>query len=306
MPSYTSRLGLRYPVSSDPANPPNDFQLLATALDGASVVYYAAISSSPPASPVNGSIWYQTDTRDFYVWAATAWRTINVHFGNASGGNYKPPISPTTFDGSLWFQTDTQQLTVYSNSQAAWVPVTAATLAATAPTTPSGGQLWYDTTNKGLKVNNAGTWENAQQVNPYLLCHKGANQSLSAVTNTTITFGTVDISLGNNAPTNNNGIITINQSGLYHIDFAASTTTGSVPYLYSQIVTTSSTYGSISYRGSLGANGSNEWSATNTNVTIPFVNGDSFVCQVAAQSSTTLQGGQGTLYCMTAYLGPIS
>ena len=301
MPSYTPRLGLRYPVSSDPANPPSDFQLLATGIDNTSVVYYSSVSTSQPSGPTNGCIWFQTDTRDFYLWTGTAWRPINVHQSTSAS----PPVTGTGYwTGQLWYQTDNNQLFVHNGTT--FVPASSATISATTPGTRAAGGLWYDTTNKGLKVNNAGTWESAQQVNPYLLCYKSANQTIGSTnTYTTITFGTTANSFGANAPTNSSGTITINQTGLYHIDFAANTVLATSPYLSSQIVTTS-TAGNQTYHGNYNTNGGS-FSGTSTNITIPFSAGDSFVCQVAAGSaSTQLQGCQGTVYCTVAYIGPTS
>ena len=312
MPLNTSRLSLPYPQASDPANPPSDIQKLAAALDSSAVVFYQSYSSAAPSSPVIGSIWYQTDTRDFYMWVASgAWRLINVHYGISSGVNANPPENPSGFfTGALWYQPDKEQLTVFDGPLNEWIPVGAATLGTAAPSNPGLGNIWYDQTNAGLKVWSGSAWESAQQVNPYLLTYRGLNQVLSTNASTAIDFGSTGTTIGANAPTfsyGTPGVININQSGLYKIDFNVSSNTNNA--YFNALVTTST---SLSSPGNATYGGSNGYSTTNNpgssvSLTLPFANGDSFTCKVyCGGTAVTILGGQGSTFCTVAYIGPIS
>jgi len=71
MASTSSRLGLPYPVASDPANVPQDVHNLVNALDGDVVIYYQTNvgDNSTPPTTVKGSIWYCAEpSRAQYGW----------------------------------------------------------------------------------------------------------------------------------------------------------------------------------------------------------------------------------------------
>ena len=62
--------------------------------------------------------------------------------------NESPPSRP--LQGQIWFNTTTNL--TYAYDGAAWSPIGAAVLSATAPTESNAGALWLDTTANQLKI----------------------------------------------------------------------------------------------------------------------------------------------------------
>ena len=104
----------------------------------------ATISTTAPASPTAGQIWFDSDTAKTYVYYDSYW----VEVGNVGGTasvlvSSTAPSSPTI--GQLWFDSDTAQTFAYYDSQ--WIEVGASGMTAivsdTAPTSPITGLIWF-------------------------------------------------------------------------------------------------------------------------------------------------------------------
>lgn len=112
---------------------------------GASVT----VSTTAPASPSEGDMWFESDTGRTYVYYDSYW----VEVGAVSAGSRlvvgsNPPNNPTV--GDMWFDSDTTKTYVYYDST--WVEIGGAgggggssvTVSASAPASPSQGDLWFD------------------------------------------------------------------------------------------------------------------------------------------------------------------
>ena len=149
MAQHTTRLNLNYPQSTDPANPPSDFQSLATTIDNEVVGYYQGSSTAAPSAPYEGMFWFQTDTMNIYYYsgAATGWQPVSMYFASSTATAPNPAIM-----GMFWYQTDTNKLLVYNGSQ--WIaPVPTSVSASSNPPTPAyTGMLWYQSDTKMMQV----------------------------------------------------------------------------------------------------------------------------------------------------------
>jgi hypothetical protein len=114
MSSITPRYSLPYPLSTDPANPPNDFNALATTVDNVITGYVTAASTSAPSS-VQGTIWYQTDSGYVLYKNSAGWTNISNNVIRATSA---PTAYSTYTTGQMWLNTSTNALSVYSGS--AW------------------------------------------------------------------------------------------------------------------------------------------------------------------------------------------
>ena len=80
----------------------------------------ATISDTPPASPVPGQVWFESDTAKTYVYYDSQWIEIGAL---AAAGivtmSDTAPVSPA--DGKLWFNSSTAKTYVYYDS--AWVEI---------------------------------------------------------------------------------------------------------------------------------------------------------------------------------------
>lgn len=122
----------------------------ASAASGGSTV---TASTTPPASPTSGSIWFDSSTAKTYVYYDSFW----VEIGGTSGGAkmYVSQTAPSTpLEGQLWFKSDTAQTFAYYDSF--WVEIGAAGMAAiaadAAPASPVTGQLWFNTSTGATYV----------------------------------------------------------------------------------------------------------------------------------------------------------
>ena len=117
------------------------------------------VSSSAPASPVNGQLWFYQDTAQTFIYYGTAW----IEVGAVSNGarvevSSVAPASPVA--GDLWFDSDTAQTFTYYDSQ--WIEIGASGMAATigdsAPVSPVNGQIWFDSLNASTNVYYDSQW----------------------------------------------------------------------------------------------------------------------------------------------------
>ena len=128
----------------------------ASAASGGSTV---TASTTPPASPSTGSIWFDSNTAKTYVYYDSFW----VEIGGTSGGAkmYVSETAPSSpLEGQLWFKSDTAQTFAYYDSF--WVEVGAAGMAAiaadAAPASPVTGQLWFNSSTGGTYVYYDSAW----------------------------------------------------------------------------------------------------------------------------------------------------
>lgn len=106
MPTFTSRLGLRSPLTSEPPNIPGDLLTPLTSLDSIAVVFTQGTAAARPATPSTGAgTWYMaTDTGATSYYDGSAWRPINpaclahVSYGPTSSAFYTLTTTLTALD----------------------------------------------------------------------------------------------------------------------------------------------------------------------------------------------------------------
>ena len=119
----------------------------------------ATVSSSPPASPTEGQIWFDNDTAKTFVYYDSSWIEIGAGSGITSVTvSSSPPASPA--EGNMWFDSDTAQSFTYYDSQ--WIELGASAMVAqvqaTAPTSPIAGQIWFDSDTGGTYIYYGTNW----------------------------------------------------------------------------------------------------------------------------------------------------
>ena len=136
---------------------------------GASVT----VSETAPSSPSQGDLWFDPSVLKTFVYyndgTANQWVQSNPTGSGGGGGgggasvstSDTAPSSPS--DGDLWYNTSTSGLFVYYQDadSSQWVEVVGSAGASTparvttsdsAPSSPTAGDLWYDTADGGLFV----------------------------------------------------------------------------------------------------------------------------------------------------------
>ena len=78
------------------------------------------VSSSAPASPTEGALWFDSDTAQTFIYYDSQW----IEIGGAGSGakmfvNSSAPTSPV--EGTLWFNSTTAQTFIYYDSQ--WIEI---------------------------------------------------------------------------------------------------------------------------------------------------------------------------------------
>lgn len=119
----------------------------------------ATISASPPSSPDAGTLWFDSDTAQTYIYYDSTW----IEVGGSTNGaimqvNASAPTTPT--EGTMWFDSDTAQTFVYYDGQ--WIEIGASAMAAavsdTAPNSPIDGQIWFESDSGATYVYYNSTW----------------------------------------------------------------------------------------------------------------------------------------------------
>lgn len=172
----TTRLGL---VTIDPNPTTGDFvdpsviNANMTALD-AVIGATPATSAARPATPFNGQLIRESDTRRVLVRNGTSsvWDPVGSAFTCTSSTR---PASP--FDGEIIRETDTRKVLVYNATQTTWDPVTG-TFFGTSGARPStvaasDGVLFRETDTRRVVIwnNTSGAWET---VNGAFTCTSGS------------------------------------------------------------------------------------------------------------------------------------
>lgn len=96
------------------------------------------MGSSPPSSPANGDLWYNTTDQTLYVWNGSSWVIAG---GKGVTVSDSPP--PNAVQGDLWFASDIAQLFVFYVDQTSsqWVVANSSGTGSLV-----GENLWTETT----------------------------------------------------------------------------------------------------------------------------------------------------------------
>ena len=96
----------------------NAISILSSALSAAASGSSVAISTTPPASPSSGDLWFDSDTAETFVYYDSFWIEIGSS-GMAAVVSDAPPSSPIA--GQIWFNSVTGGTYVYYSS--AWAEI---------------------------------------------------------------------------------------------------------------------------------------------------------------------------------------
>ena len=80
-------------------------------------------AGTPPAQPISGQLWFNSDNSTLQLWQGTNWKTLT--YTNVSG---TVPLSGVSSVGDLWWDTTSQQLKIYGGLTSANVVSTLTTL----------------------------------------------------------------------------------------------------------------------------------------------------------------------------------
>lgn len=152
MATSTTKLGLTKPAYTDVVDV-QDLNTNADLIDAASGMTICT-SSTRPGSPWSGQIIFETDTLGSFVWDGSAWQSAGG--GGSITVAETAPTSPAPGNGDLWFNsTDGRTFVYYEDANSnQWVEIgqvlgggggASVTVDATAPASPSNGDLWWDT-----------------------------------------------------------------------------------------------------------------------------------------------------------------
>ena len=232
MPSNTSRLGLQYPLSSDPANPPADFSTLANKID--QIVTGFGSGTSAPTTAYAGYLWYNTSTGTltYYYNATQGWL-----IGSAQISSVAPGSAPV---GSYWYNSTNNVLSVNvvtaigSPSWKAIVPAPGA--AGTVLTSDGTNTAWSapaitaanitgGTSGQYLVSGGSGSSTWATPVTPHITCTRSSDYTLPGGT-VVIPFNSGTGYGGSAAPTLSSGVVSLNKIGIYQINWTVSANFG--------------------------------------------------------------------------------
>ena len=157
MATSTTKLGLTKPAYTDVVDV-QDLNTNADLIDAASGMTICT-SSTRPGSPWSGQIIFETDTLGSFVWDGSAWQSAGG--GGSITVAETAPTSPAPGNGDLWFNsTDGRTFVYYEDTDSnQWVEIgqvlgggggASVTVDATAPASPSNGDMWWDTDNGNL------------------------------------------------------------------------------------------------------------------------------------------------------------
>ena len=117
----------------------------------------ASVSSSAPASPTTGSLWFDSDDGKTYVYYDSFWVEIG---GNPLGVIASDTAPANPIGGQIWFNSSNAGTYIYYDSQ--WIEIGATGLGAivsdTAPASPLTGQIWYNSSDAGTYIYYDSVW----------------------------------------------------------------------------------------------------------------------------------------------------
>jgi hypothetical protein len=122
---------------------------------------------TPPASPVDGLLWWESDSGATFIWYddgnTAQWVQINGGGGGGGGGSAlvptqdAPPDAPQ--DGQLWWESDSGDMFIWydDGTSSQWIQVNSSSTALITtddvpPVNPVDGMLWWRSTNGKLYV----------------------------------------------------------------------------------------------------------------------------------------------------------
>ncbi len=123
--------------------------------DGDRVIHSANVirAATPPSTPVEGDLWFNTSNNTIRIFDGTTW--INILAGNTGATVDVAAAAPTTVNnGLLWYDTTNGQLKVYLSSTSSWYPVeTKLWVQSSQPTTGvEEGDIWYNLTTSSFSM----------------------------------------------------------------------------------------------------------------------------------------------------------
>jgi hypothetical protein len=117
----------------------------------------ASVSSSAPASPATGSLWFDSDDGKTYVYYDSFWVEIG---GNPLGVTISGTAPSNPVAGQIWFNSNNAGTYVYYDSS--WIEIGStgmtATVSSSAPSSPVTGQIWYNSEDAGTYIYYDGYW----------------------------------------------------------------------------------------------------------------------------------------------------
>jgi len=103
------------------------------------------VGDTAPDDPIIGSMWFDTDGDNLYVWDGGQWQLANA--GASVGPN--SPSDPNA--GNIWYNTANGNTYIWDGSQ--WQPLTGTAASNTdPPSDPAPGTLWFDPNGGALYV----------------------------------------------------------------------------------------------------------------------------------------------------------
>lgn len=237
----TTRASIPYPLSTDTANISSDMQLLAQRV--ADIIPIWSSSSTPPSSPANGQIWWNTGTNNSYTYGMNYYST-DVSAWVAIGDDIRVVTADPTvgvFLNMITYNSVTHAMKYYNGTS--WIdiipqPSTAGYVYVVDSTggsgtqwkqlPTSGVQSYYNASNS-VAVLTTATTINFGTVNsitgftkykvdisfPVVITAAGATSLSSAITKSG-GAGTVVGQFSTSVPaTANNTVITVSYSGIY-------------------------------------------------------------------------------------------
>lgn len=111
-------------------------------------------NTSAPGNPIEGQIWYNTTEEALYAYSGEEWKPAS----GMSVSTVAPTSDPRV--GNLWFDTTNKQVFIYSaiGTGFGWVPVSKVTVASSAPSANSAGELYFNSSTKQLFAYDGSAW----------------------------------------------------------------------------------------------------------------------------------------------------
>jgi len=135
------------------------FPLLRADLSNLTGQIPITVSATPPANPINGTVWLNTTNGGLYVYYVdpngSQWiQPSSPNYSNTTAQTYILPQASTTTLGGVYVD----GVTIQSNNGIISAASSTASVSINAPSNPIAGSLWLDSTNDSLYVYANGAW----------------------------------------------------------------------------------------------------------------------------------------------------
>ena len=135
------------------------FPLLRADLSNLTGQIPITVSATPPAKPINGTVWLNTTNGGLYVYYVdpngSQWiQPSSPNYSNTTAQTYILPQASTTTLGGVYVD----GVTIQSNNGIISAANSTASVSINAPSNPVAGSLWLDSTNDSLYVYANGAW----------------------------------------------------------------------------------------------------------------------------------------------------